>query len=371
MKTALSFILATVLIPCFSQDTSFVHTQATSSKTNIFSIGTGVQYGFILAHSPAVENTKGSQPYGMELWLTWQRNDQQTWDLCNCYPRKGLLLTYYNYDNTILGHGLIAAYFLEPSYRLGKGVFFSFKGAAGLAYLSNPNHPDRNPANMSYSSTISGYLMIGTGIWIKLTDKWSINPSISYQHVSNGGMRQPNKGINWPTAGVAIHYAPQPLPYFTSERSKSKYWKGSPPRWDIGIFGMARRAAGDKRVPILGLQLQGSKQVGRINALTVGMEMSYDRSLYHTLKADSIDASSVRAGLLAGHEFLLGKFIFSQRIGVYLFDQTPYYDAWFHSWGLHFRMTKNIGIGVNLKAHKHVAEYVDLRLVYSFHTRKN
>ena len=368
-RMALLFGFVLLLFSCFSQDTGYLHKRTTFPKTNIFSVGAGGQYGFIFAHSEEVENTKGSYPYGAEILLSWQRNDRQSWDLCNCYPRKGLLVGYYNYDNNVLGSGIVSAYFLEPSYRLGKHIFFSFKGAAGLTYLTKPYHSSRNPNNMSYSSAVNGYLLVGTGIWIRLHDKWWINPSFNYQHISNGGMREPNKGINWPTAGLAINYIPNPLPYYSSERSIDKYWKVKPIRWDIGLFGIPKRPVQDsgqsKRVLLLGLQLQAGKQVGRINALTVGMEISGDRSLYLKLKKDSTQASPIRAGLVGGHEFLLGKFIFSQRLGVYVFDQTPYYNALFHCWGIHFQANKHIGVGLNLKAHRHIAEYIDFRLVYS------
>ncbi len=354
---------------CFSRDSITISRESTS-KQNIFSAGLGVKYGFIFAHSEEVENTKGSRPSGVELVLSWQRNDRKSWDLCNCYPRKGLLLAYYNYDNKVLGRGYAAKYFLEPTYRLGKNIFFSFKAAAGIAYLTNPHHLTHNPGNMSYSTRLSMDILVGTGFWIRLHDKWWINPTVNYMHISNGGMREPNKGINWPAAGLAVNYTPSPVAFFSSTRSKIAYWKGRSPRWDIGVFGIPRRvvqdSGGSKRVVLMGLQVQASKQVGRINALTLGFESSFDRSLEIKLNRDSIDASALRAGVLAGHEFLLGKFIFSQRIGVYLFDQTPYFDAWYHRWGIHFRASKHLGVGLNLKAHRHVAEYLDARVVYSF-----
>src|SRR5688500_1705284 len=62
---------------------------------NIFSTSIGIQHGFIFAHSPEVENTKGSLPTGAELIFSWQKSDAAVWDLCNCFPRKGLLLAYY------------------------------------------------------------------------------------------------------------------------------------------------------------------------------------------------------------------------------------------------------------------------------------
>ena len=366
------FAFAFAVLSLFStaQDTADTRNPAVPPKQNIFSVTLGSQFGFVFAHTESVQNTKGSYPYGGELILSWQRNDQKTWDLCNCYPRKGLLLGYYDYDNTILGKGLVSAYFLEPTYRLNKSIFFSFRGAAGIAWLTNPYDPDDNSENMSYSTVVNMYTTVGLGLWWRLGDKWWINTSANYQHISNGGMKQPNKGLNYPTAGLAVSYIPQPMPYFSGERSKDKYWKGQPVRWDVGVFGMAKRIQVDsgvsKRVPIIGVLTQAAKQVGRINALTAGIEVSADRSVDMQLEKDSIKASPVRAAALGGHEFLLGKFNFSQRIGVYFFDQTPYFDAWFHCWGINYRINKSFNVGLNLKAHKQVAEYIDVRLVYSF-----
>jgi hypothetical protein len=84
------------------------------------------------------------------------------------------------------------------------------------------------------------------------------------------------------------------------------------------------------------------------------------------LKRDSVNASPVKAGVLAGHAFLLGRFVFSQRLGVYIFDQTPYYDRLYHRWGIDFRINQHIGAGINLQAHRQVADFVDFRLIYTF-----
>lgn len=342
-------------------------------KNSIFSIGLGAQHGFIFAHSAAVENTKGSHPTGVELALSWQRNDAAMWNLCNCYPRKGLLLAYYDYDNAVLGKSYTAAYFLEPAYRLGRGAFFSFRGAAGFSYLTSPYHEVHNPSNQSYSTTLSGYLLFGLGLWFRVSDRWWLNASVNYQHESNGGLRQPNKGINWPTAGVAVSYRPHPTPYYRGIRQKEKFWKDYSIRWDAGIFGIAKRAVdenGDsRRLPVVGFSFQGSKQVGAIHALTLGTEIYTDHALRLQLKLDTVKASPVRAGLLIGHEFLLGRFIFSQRLGVYVFDQTPYFDRLYHRWGIHYRVNERWGAGFNLQAHRHVADFIDLRFTYSWQRR--
>ncbi len=359
---------------CYTQaaaqsDSTDAHQEA-GRLPSLLSVGAGWQYGFIFAHSQDVQNTKGSNPLGAELVLSWQRNDPDTWDLCNCFPRNGLLLSYYDFDNAVLGRGVNASYFLEPTYKLTQKSFLSFKGAAGLSYLTNPHHETSNPANQSYSTYLNGYLLLGIGAWFRLSEHWWLNPSVNYQHISNGGLRKPNKGINWPTAGVAFSYQPKTRAYNTHPRSTEKYWAEDSPRWDITLFGIARKGydteGNRKRYPMAGVALQGAKQVGRISNLTLATEVYRDKELRSRLDSDSEEGSEVKAGVMAGHEFILGKFLFSQQLGVYVFDQTPYFDRLYHRWGLQYRAGQNLGFGFNLLAHRQVAEFIDLRVTYSF-----
>jgi hypothetical protein len=358
----------------YAQAGSLADTLKTPKPRDMFSIGVGAQHGFIFAHSESVENTKGSHPTGVEAILSWQRNDSAIWNLCNCFPRKGLLLAYYDYDNRVLGKSATAAYFLEPTYRLTRGAFFAFKGAAGLSYLTDPYHPQRNPNNRSYSSSVSAYLLLGVGLWFRMGEQWWGNVSANYQHESNGGLRQPNKGINWPTAGLAFSYQQQSRPYYTGVRYCTKSWRGSALRWEASLFGIARRdldeSGQSRRLPLVGVAVQGAKQVGRISNLIAGAELYRDEELRMELQKDSIDAPPVVAGLQAGHEFILGRFLFSQALGVNIFDKTPYYDRLYHRWTLRYRVGSRMGIGLSLKAHRHIADFADLRISYTFGTKK-
>lgn len=345
----------------------------TAKQKPLFSIGLGVQHGFIFAHSVDVQNTRGARPTGIEAILSWQRNDSDTFALCHCYPRQGLLLAYYDYDVGLLGKSGTAAYFLEPTYRIGDRVFFSFKGAGGLSYLNNPYDSIGNPGNQSYSTHVSAYLLVGVGAWVRLSEQWWLNPSLNYQHVSNGSTREPNKGINWPTAGIAVSYQPTSRPWYTGTRTTEKYWRNYSTRYDVALLGTMRRGndeAGDrKRYMLGGLAVQGGRQVGSLSMLTLGAEVYHDEELQDKLRREDLDASPVKAGLLLGHEFLLGRFQFSQRLGVYVFDQTPYYDRIFHRWGLQYRINRHLSAGFNLLAHRQVAEFVDFRLAYTFQKR--
>ena len=51
---------------------------------------------------------------------------------------------------------------------------------------------------------------------------------------------------------------------------------------------------------------------------------------------------------------------------IYVFKNNPYTDDWFHRWGLLYKAGKHYWFGLNLKAHRHVADYIDLRVLYSW-----
>ncbi len=112
--------------------------------------------------------------------------------------------------------------------------------------------------------------------------------------------------------------------------------------------------------------LQAEKQVGRTNALNAALEFYYDNALQQQLQKDSIFGYAGRAGLLAGHDFLLGRFFFSQQAGVYLLNRTPYYNRIYHRWALRYQLNRHWLAGFALKAHRQVAEFIDLRVFYKF-----
>lgn len=112
--------------------------------------------------------------------------------------------------------------------------------------------------------------------------------------------------------------------------------------------------------------MQATKQIGRTSALNTGLELYYDNALKQKLKKDSVEGSPLRAGLLAGHEFLLGKFFFSQQLGVYVINRNPYYNRIYHRWALRYQLNKHWLTGIGFNAHLEIADFIDVRLMYRF-----
>ena len=343
------------------------------SPKKIFSIGAGINSGFVIVHTKDVAFTRGSKPLGLELAGTWQRNDSESVNICNCYPKKGVVVNYYNMGNEHLGKIISAAFLLEPVYKINRNLLFSFKAVIGAAYGTNPYDSITNPINHAYSLPVSAYLMLGTGLYFHFSDHISISASLNFNHVSNGGMHLPNKGIDWPTIGIRLNYQKQPINYYTGKRTKPTDWKYNSIRWDFGLFGIVDKQMNEHNsarfFPLVGIDALASKQVGNLDALTLATEVFTDPGHSMEVKVkDSVIASPLRAGLLVGHEFLLGRFVFGQQLGYYYFSQMPY-ERMYHRWTLVYRMNKHFSTGFSLLAHRQVADFFDLRIAYSFQKR--
>lgn len=326
--------------------------------------------GFIFVHSKNVENTKGAHPWGIQADYAWRRIDSSTYKKFYSFPVQGFSLSYFNFDNTVLGHGVIAAYFLEPEIRFGKRSGVHFRTAAGITWLSNPYDEEKNPDNNSYSTPISGYIAVAVEPYILLAPKWQLMLAGHYRHSSNGGVKSPNKGINWITGEVILCYFPggktniKPVLDQYRQQPYKRYV-----RWDAFAFGSIRGADDTvtvARYGVTGGGVQLGKQTGRTHAFTLAAEFSYDNADKQQMKMEGETGNGLKAGLMLGHEFLWGKYIFSQQVGVYVYDPTPLYPAWYHRWGLYRVINDKFITGINLKAHKQVASYVDVRLIYSF-----
>jgi hypothetical protein len=181
-------------------------------------------------------------------------------------------------------------------------------------------------------------------------------------------MSQPNKGINWPTASVSLSYYPKPVLFQTFPRA---VWQNEKVRrWDVGIFTAMKRIRGKSdgasaRYFIAGATANFATQVGRINNLSAGIDVNYDASIASRLRSENLEAYPWQLGLLAGHEFILGKFLFTQRLGIYLYRPLHYKDRLFHRWGLTYKFHGHWRMGIDLKVHRQVADYTDLRIIYS------
>ena len=337
--------------------------------------GFRTDYGSTVVHTPAVKDIGGAKPFGLGFEISKQARDSATYHLCSAFPRVGLQLQYFHYDTWILGNSAIASYFIQPVYRLNDRVNFFYRASIGVSYSDHPYDTDplKDTLNQNYSLRINPYLQLASGLGFRIDKHLSLDVTGTFDHISNGNWKRPNKGLNWITSSVSLLYSPSGSVLPKLHRVHDNYWKNRPWGYTIGSLlvtkqGWAGSTAAYQRMYAAGGFVEADKQIGRIHGFVVGLQ-----AYYNDLKVDAyapgqsyspLKHSSVLAGIYAGHEFLLGRVIISQVMGLYI---TPHYGEYtnlFHQHSLRYLIDKHWQVGFCLKAHADAADFTGINLLY-------
>ena len=130
-------------------------------------IGLSFDYGFLIKHSENLMELDQAYPWAIRLDWSKHLLTQSAWDFCNCFPRVGVTLEYWNWDKPdILGHGIITMGYVEPYFRTQKRTNIFARMGLGGAYLTKPFDEVTNPLNLSYSTNLSFAIMVGFGVLV-------------------------------------------------------------------------------------------------------------------------------------------------------------------------------------------------------------
>ncbi|WP_127845123.1 acyloxyacyl hydrolase [Psychroflexus aestuariivivens] len=332
-------------------------------------IGVSFDYGYILKHSENLRELDDAFPVGIGLEWSKMLLTKNAWEFCNCLPRIGVELAYWSWDNPdILGNGIIAMGFVEPYFRTHKKMNLFFRAGLGGTYLTKPFDAEQNPQNLSYSTDFSFAIMLGVGINYRLTKEWNIGLLAKYNHTSNGGIKTPNKGINFPSISFRINKSLEPIVFPDFQKVENRKPPNELSRISVTHFsGWSNAKVGDRdKFYVFGISGRFSKWIGRRSAVSGGTELIFDYSRKEQINLNNQNNNFAQAAALVGHEFWLGKVTFSQQIGIYYYNDYRINDDFYQRYGLTYNFSKHIFAGFNLKAHRHVADFFDFRIGYTF-----
>jgi len=330
-----------------------------------WNVGASGHYGYIIPHSKAIRQVANSNPRGVQVDVSKHLTSQKVWDQCKCYPKVGGSFTYFNYDNPkILGSSWNLIAFIEPFITHKYKVNPSFRMGAGISYLNNIYDPVTNPDNLFYSSPISFIILASVNVNFRLSEQWNLNVGGSFNHISNGRMKQPNKGINFPTIKLGANYYFTPT-VFPDRKSGKTLDEIFPDKWQYNLAffkGLKEVEERGKKYTVLGAAGTVGRILTRVNSLHTGIEWLYDNSIKERNQraGEKVGEPAVWAYLL-GHELMMGRFSFTQTLGFYINKPFPTHSDMFHRWGLYYKPKDIFYFGVNLKVHKRTADFLEFR----------
>ncbi|MDZ4713964.1 MAG: acyloxyacyl hydrolase [Cytophagales bacterium] len=343
--------------------------QELDTLAHSYFIGIKGHTGFIIPHSKEIIDVSGSKPIGFQLDVSRIDRSLKAWNKCNCYSQVGFSAAYFNYRNPkVLGDSYNLIAYAEPLLTYNPKLNFRLRAGAGLSYLTEIYNAVSNPTNLFFSSTLSGYLMVGVSAHYTFLKNWNANVGVHYNHISNGGLQQPNKGMNFPQFNAGMEYNLNPVNLrprnvrATFDRTFHGY---------AGLFGNIRTVQSTATAPTvnkwqLGISGGVVKQFTTMNAWTAGVEFSHDQSVREQGVRDGENRSPFLFSMLVGHQFIFGRFGFSQQMGHYTFRDYAFRTDFFQRYTLTYLIASKVAVGISMKAHGKEAEQMDVRAGYRF-----
>ncbi len=369
MTIRISILLTISWMVCFSSLFT-VMAQSQEAKANPCFIGIKPQYGFIIPHSESIKDISHSNPYGVEIEYGWHLNSESDWKRCNCYSKAGFSIIHMNYNNPeILGSNTNLTAFAEPYFNYKSNLMTSLRMGVGPAYTSKYYHETNNPENLFFSTPFSFFINMDFNVYYRINRQWFAQAYFKYNHISNGGINEPNKGMNFPSYGLGVEYALEEFEFKNRKKmdidSASKYIRS------IGVFGTVKNVSTgetfSERTPayIYGIMGNYGRKVSVLNAISVGLEFISDGSVKEKNKYREKDFDHRVAGFLAGNNFIFGRFIFSQYWGTYIYSPSIK-KHFYQRYALTANLLRGYYVGVTLKAHANVADNFNLMLGYQW-----
>jgi hypothetical protein len=348
---------------------SFLLSQApTTAPRNPLLVGMRGHYGFIIPHSRDIAGVSGSNPFGVEMNVQWVETREERLRNTGVVAKRGFVAHHINYDfPEVLGSCTSLAAYVEPLIRPDRRLYGSVQMALGASYMSKVYDAETNPTNLFFSTPVSFLVMTNAYLNYKLTPQWEVSLGFNYNHISNGGMRTPNKGMNFPTwnAGAAYNFRPAPI----RRAPKSPDWKNEPRHfYYIQAVGSLKTVeaneffAENKLRWLLGGIAVAGRRVGRMSALSAGTEWIHDGWKRAQLDRWNDPRSALLGGMLAGHELLSGRVRFTTHLGIYVHNPARTTDLLYQRYGLFYRIGKHLLVGATLKSHRHIADVFDVRM---------
>jgi hypothetical protein len=320
----------------------------------------------------------------LEARFGFQTTGRYPWQQLHNYPRYGFGVHYADLvsdtEDTIVGNPFSAFVFYgAPWIRAGR---FSFNSdlSLGLSYASLIHDPVRNPYNDVIASHMNLYFDFNLNVYWALTGRIDLNAGYGVTHYSNGGMHQPQKGVNcwgWnfglsyhpiPRDGQLKGYDPSEKPEFRSrEEIQIMYAAGTVENQDLGDPEGVRYFTSSFTVDY-------AVTFHPRMALTFGTDVLYDGSLERAIKGiNPTDVSTFQKfyfGSHLGYHFLIDRVTILFNLGTYFLQHTYDRGAWFMRAGGRIRLTDHLHTQICIKTKNGVrSDWIEWGLAVSVPTR--
>ncbi len=346
---------------------SVIAQKADTSNYNF--VGFQVHYGLIIPHTKSIEPVSHTNPYGFEASLNRLHTSYEKWKIFNHYNISGIQAGYFNFQNPeILGSAFLLSVFSESILSYSTKYMFSLKAGMGVSYQTRTYDYFENQLNKFFSTAVSFPLYLRATFKYKLNNHTYLTITGSYNHISNGGVKVPNLGMNFPTVACGLEYFQKAIPQLNNVYVPEKQTKETDRYLLIQILTGYREVYGISTYAY-GFHTRYSWQIRTHYGLNAGAEIIMDGGVRRMIKIDSLNSDYKRIAITAGQDFIFGKITFTQYFGIYVYSPYKAKNSIYQKYELSYKILPELRFGIYLKAHASDAELFGLSFDYLIHKK--
>ena len=180
--------------------------QNPETKSHTF-ITARYHYGIVVPHHTSMAYLIEDFSQGFELTYGKSTYGKDNWEKYFNYPEIGFGFYYGTFGNKdIYGDGY--ALFPYVNFNIYRTHRFDahYKVSLGIGYATKPFRIDNNIYNSVFGSHLNAYVGFGLMLDYRIINKLSLSAAMSLNHMSNGGIKKPNNGINTATISIGTKY---------------------------------------------------------------------------------------------------------------------------------------------------------------------
>jgi hypothetical protein len=334
-------------------------------------------YGFTYAHHVELE-IFNSHLTAFEINLQQETYGKHKWERYYAYPLIGLSFWYSNLGKSpALGSGYSLYPFINfPLYR-HKGFMLNFRFGLGVGYLTKRFDRLTNYKNLAIGSHLNASANISFEVRFRLSHRLILSGGFGLQHFSNGSLKLPNYGLNFPLANVGIAYRLARENTLIGDRFiaptdpfEAIIRKTMEVNFGIGLGSKNMQAIFKKNFLVYHLYENTFFPVSRKSSVGFGLDISYDGSHESVLESRGTEVSNrmklLRPGINAAYELNMSKLKFIFNLGYYLGGMEKSNGPLYEKLSFQYNLSKSVFTNVMLKVHFGRADYICMGLGYRF-----
>lgn len=331
--------------------------------------GLKVGRGFMITHQPQMGYVGNQHLSKYEFHAEKRLIGSKSWHRHFGYPFAGVSLSHFQFDKAeFFGSGVGLAPYYSFTLAGGEKLSLRLRTAVGVGWIQEPFDLKDNAKNVAIGSSFNLYFSVLLEGQYEFSERWSFTTAIDFAHFSNTGAKQPNLGINLPSASVGLtHQFGNTVVPQAEKRTQATEGNLGPKKGDQFIKLRYGNGVHDTypvdgpRFLATALSAEWGKVLSAKSVFSGGLDLFYNPGQRVRLQQDSIlidgGWENLQIGVAVQHLFQFGRFASGIKAGIYLKKEDPDLQFLYTEFIGQYAISKRIDLFTSLKTHFARAEY--------------